>query len=157
MGVKAGWGGAAGACPTFPGPQDPRGDARRPPVPCHCSSCSNLPVPAARLGFQGLQIKSGAALLLSGSAGRAGQAAAPQLPAGRPASWLSTGVSMPRAWGRIPPGSQLVSLPSQCWEDAGCIPGRDAVFFLTIPVRISIENVIKKRYFETLFVVWART
>lgn len=63
------WGGgsrAVGAYTTLPGPWDPRGDARRLPVPFHRSSCSNLLVLTERLGFQGLQIKSGAGLLLLG-------------------------------------------------------------------------------------------
>lgn len=36
------------------------------PVRCHHLSCSNLPVLTACLGFTRLQIKSGAALLVSG-------------------------------------------------------------------------------------------
>lgn len=79
---------ATGACTSLPGPWNPHGDAQSPPVPCHHLSCSILLELAACLGFQGLQIKSGAALLLLGKGAglcrKPGQAAAPQMPAGDP-------------------------------------------------------------------------
>lgn len=67
-GVEAGWGGAGlrEPAPPFQGAGTPMGMPGGPRCRATASSCSNLLVTAACLGFQGLQIKSAAALLLLG-------------------------------------------------------------------------------------------